>query len=377
MRTLQFMAGGALLLALMAVPFALPERRSAGAAPAETVSLAGPAVSPPAGPMPGTPDQAIAAMDLRPAWRAFLGLQVFGVPTAPASRRRFVAAFFDGRLPSAAGFVRRELRNLKLSEAASIADRARCFDRALVLLAPAPEPLVRIFVERSEDPEAHLEAARAHRASLAALVGDAALGARAFALLRAAGPVPPEAMTALATRLATDVWARTAMSSAGSEAVPCLVETLGSDDPARRAAAAWLLAGLAGEVHANRIIQVAVPELGRDAVPGNAGFAIRALSALGSRARPVAAVLLRSSDDQVVAGALEILIKTGGASPEDLETARPRVERLAARAAAAGDEAVIGIEVRAALTAARGAMDVPDPPAALKSSHVGGSARTW
>ena len=377
MRTLQFLAGSALLLALMALPFALPERRTAVAAPAETVSLARASGSAPSGSVPATPDQAIASMDLRPAWRAFLGYQAIGVPVTPRARRRFVTAFFDGRLPCAAEFVRQEIRALTLSEAASIADRARCLDRALVLLAPAPDPLLRILVERAEDPEAHLEAVRAHRARLAAFVGDGALGERAFALLRAAGPVPPEAMKTLATRLAADVWARTAMASLGAEAVPCLLAALESDDPPRRAAAAWLLAGLAGEIHANRIIQVAVPELGRDDVPGNAGFAVRALAALGGRARPVAAVLLRSSDDQVVVGALEVLLKTGGAAPEDLEEARPSVERLAARSGSAGDEGVIGIEVRAALGAGRGAMDVPDPPAVLKSSHVEGRARTW
>jgi len=291
MRTLQVLAGSALLLALMALPFALPERRTAVAAPAETVSLA--RASAPSDSVPGTPEQAIASMDLRPAWRAFLGFQAIGVPVTPRARRRFVTAFFDGRLPCAAEFVRQEIRALTLSEAASIADRARCLDRALVLLAPAPDPLLRILVERAEDPEAHLEAVRAHRARLAAFVEDGALGERAFALLRAAGPVPPEAMKTLATRLAADVWARTAMASLGAEAVPCLLAALDSDDPPRRAAAAWLLAGLAGEIHANRIIQVAVPELGRDDVPGNAGFAGRPRRPGPARRRRAPAILGR------------------------------------------------------------------------------------
>ncbi|HEY3225587.1 MAG TPA: hypothetical protein VGK61_01165 [Planctomycetota bacterium] len=372
---IRLLAGAALLLAAASAPLALSGRDSAPSpAPAEVVSC--PEITTfEAGPVSAA--EALSSLDLRRAWRAFVGFRLIGVPVPDASRRRFVDAFFQGRLPVAAGFVAVELRRLDLSEAARIADRARSLDQALILLRPAPEALLRIFVERAEDPEAHREVSRAQAEPLAALVADSALGERAFRLLRTAGPVPEAAIGALTARLSRDSWTRAALASLGQAAAPALLATLDSDDPARRAVAAWVLAGLGDPSHVDRIIRAAVPELARDGVPGNAAFAIRALAALGDRARPVTRALLKSADDQVVAGALQVLLKTGGADPEDLEAARPRVERLAARAAEAGDEAAIGIETRAALGVARGAMDVAPPPDSLKPSQAESSGRIW
>jgi hypothetical protein len=181
----------------------------------------------------------------------------------------------------------------------------------------------------------------------------------------------------LGGRVERDAWARAALGAIGAPAVPVLLEALDSQDGRRRAAAAWVLAGVAGSAQADRILQAALPELARDSIPGNAAFAIRALAALGDRARPAVRGLLKSADDQAVAGALQVLLKTGGALPDDIEAARGRVERLAARAGEAGDEAAIGIDVRASLGVALGAMPVPDPPRRLNPSQTGSAAREW
>jgi len=372
---MRLLAGAALLLVAASAPLALSGLNSPPApAPPEIISC--PAISSlAAGPVGAA--EALSILDLHRAWRAFVGFRLIGVPVPAHSRRRFVDAFFEGRLPGAAPFVALEIARLNLSEAARIADRARSLDQALVLLRPAPASLLRIFVERAEDPDAHREACRAQGEPLAALVADPALGERAFILLRSAGSVPEPAIRALAARLARDSWTRAALASLGSASAPALIAAMDSDDPTRRAVAAWVLAGLGDASHVDRIIRAAVPELARDGVAGNAAFAVRALAALGDRARPVARALLKSADDQVVAGALQVLLKTGGAGPEDLEAARPRVERLASRAADAGDEAAIGIEARAALGLARGAMDVAPPPDSLKPSQAESSGRIW
>ena len=372
---IRLLAGAALLLIAASAPLAISGMSSSPApAPPEVVSC--PAVLNTA-PGPAGVAQALSSLDLRRAWRAFVGFRVIGIPVPESARRRFVDAYFDGRLPASARFVAIELSRLTLSEAARIADRARSLDQSLVLLRPAPVALLRIFVERAEDPEAHREVCRAQAEPLAALVADPALGERAFNLLRTAGSVPETAIRALSARLSRDSWTRAALASLGQAAAPALLASLDSDDPCRRAVAAWVLAGLGDSTHVDRIIRAAVPELARDDVSGNAAFAVRALAVLGDRARPVARALLKSADDQVVAGALQVLLKTGGAAPEDLEAARPRVERLAARAAEAGDEAAIGIETRAALGVARGAMDVAPPPESLKPSQAESSGRIW
>ena len=70
---------------------------------------------------------------------------------------------------------------------------------------------------------------------------------------------------------------------------------------------------------ADLIIRASVPELARDTVPGNAAFAMRALAALGERARPAVRALLKSADDQAVAAALHVLLKTGGVEAGELE----------------------------------------------------------
>ncbi|HZN63443.1 MAG TPA: hypothetical protein VFC90_13645 [Planctomycetota bacterium] len=361
----------ATLLAVAAsAPLALSRKEAAPAPRASEI------VSMPGGPA-ARRTLSLSDRDLGPAWSAFVAFRFLGAPCPPESGARFVNAFFDGRLPAAAGFVRTELANIDLPGAARIADRARSFDRALVLLGPAPESLLRVFVERAEDPEAHVEATRANVEVLAGLVADPALGERAFSLLKAAGGVPSRAIHALSQRVACDSWARTALGSLGTKAVPCLLEALDSSDARRRAAGAWVLAGIGDPAHAERILQAALPELARDSIPGNAAFAIRALAALGDRARPAVRVLLRSADDQAVAGALQVLMKSGGATAEDLDAARSRVERLASRAAEAGDEASIGLELRAALGVATGAMRVPDPPENLNPSQAESSARTW
>jgi hypothetical protein len=366
---IRFLSGAA-LLALASAPFALSNRGAAPCvAPPEIISLADPAAA-------GRPSP-LADLDLRRAWRSFVGLRVLGTPCPSESTARFIDAFFDGRLPAAAGFVRAELASLDAQGAVRIADRARSFDRALVQLKPAPDALLRVLVERSEDPEAHVEATRANADGVARIVADPALGERAFGLLKTAQVVPQPALDALSGRLARDAWARAALGSLGAKAAPVLLEAIESDDAARRAAGAWVLAGIGDPAHAERIIRAAVPELARDSTPGNAAFAIRALAALGDRARPVVRALLKSADDQAVAGALQVLMKTGGADAEDLEAARSRVERLAARAGEAGDEAAIGLEIRAALGVAKGAMGVPDPPEKLNPSQAGTSGRGW
>ena len=53
------------------------------------------------------------------------------------------------------------------------------------------------------------------------------------------------------------------------------------------------------------------------------------------------------------------------------------MERLASRAGEAGDEAAIGIELRAALGVAKGAMSVPLPPENLNPSQAESSRRLW
>ena len=366
---IRILAGAAFLGALASAPFAILGRESAPPPPPpEIVSM------PPA---PSDRRPSLSEMDLRPAWGTFVALRLLGAPRGSEDSARFVDAFFDGRLPAAAGFVRAELATLDAQGAARIADRARSFDRALVHLRPAPDALLRVFVERAEDPEAHVEAARVNAEGLARIVADPALGERAFALLKACGLVPGSALETLGERVARDAWARRALGSMGAAAAPVLLEALESEDAPRRAAGAWVLAGLGDPAHAERIIRAAIPELARDSVPGNAAFAVRALSALGDRARPAARLLLKSADDQAVAGALQVLLRTGGADAEDLESARSRVERLAARAGEAGDEAAIGLELRAALGVARGAMLVPDPPAKLNPSHAESSGRIW
>lgn len=359
----------AALAALASAPLTLSRREaSAPARGAEVVSW--PSLAPRSAVKLDT-------LEVNDAWRLAVACAAMGVPGPSDSGRRFVEAFFDGRLPSAAGHVRARLAELERSEAVTIADRARSFDRALVLLSPAPGALLEVFVERAEDPGAHLDVIRSNADGLARLVEHPELGERSFTLLRSAGSVPSNALKALGGRVARDAWARAALASAGPEAVPVLLESLDSADGARRAAAAWVLAGVAGSAHADRILQTALPELARDSVPGNAAFAIRALTALGERARPAVRGLLRSPDDQAVAAALQVLMKTGGARAEDLDCARARVERLASRAGEAGDEASIGLELRASLGVAAGAMKVPDPPETLNPSQTEAVRRAW
>ncbi len=367
---MRLITGAAIVAAFASAPFALTSREPAPRpGPAEIVSI-------PVLPAPRR-CPALAELELRPAWGAFVACRLMPVPFSPDSGARFIDAFFDGRLPGAAAFARSELATLDAQGAVRIADRARSLDRALVLLRPAPDALLAVFVERAEDPEAHADASRANVGGLARLVADPVLGERAFSLLRAAGTVPDEALKALSARVARDSWARGALSALGAKAAHALLEALDSRDAARRAAAAWVLAGLGDPAHVERILQAALPELARDSVPGNAAFAIRALAALGDRARPAVRGLLKSGDDQAVAGALQVLMKTGGATTDDLASARSRVERLAARAGEAGDEASIGLELRAALGTARGAMSVPDPPEKLKPSQTETGGHLW
>lgn len=362
--------GAACLAALASAPLALSRREDAPRTKAPEI------VSMPESPAPRRAPT-LAELDLRTAWEISVGLGLLGVPCPPESGARFIDAFFDGRLPAAAGFVRARLATLDRREAIRISDRARSLDRALVQLRPAPGALLRVFVERSEDPDAHVEATSANAEGVARLVRDPELGERAFALLYATGGVPSSALKSLCDRVARDPWARAALASLGAKAFPVLLESLDSGDAVRRAAAAWVLAGIAGPAYAERILQTAVPELAKDSIPGNAAFAIRALTALGDRARPAVRGLLKSADDQAVAAALQVLMKTGGATAEDLEAARSRVERLAARAGEAGDEASIGLELRATLGVTHGAMKVPDPPENLNPSQKPSTGRTW
>ena len=358
----------ALLATFASAPLALTRRAPAlPVQPPEIVSMPGPAAP--------ARSPALSELDLKPAWRTFVGLRLIGAPCSREADARFIDAFFDGRLPAAADYVRASLASLDEQGAIRIADRARSLDRALVQLRPAPASLVRVFVERTEDPDAHVEATRAQADEIARLVADPVLGWRAFALLRAAESVSPEALKGLSGRLARDSWAREALSAQGMKAIPVLLEAIDSNDPVRRAAGAWVLAGLGDPAYAERILQAAVPELARDSIPGNAAFAIRALTALGDRARPAVRVLLKSADDQAVAAALQVLMRTGGASAEELEAARSRVERLASRAGEAGDETSIGLELRAALAVTAGAMLVPDPPERLNPSQANTAGR--
>jgi hypothetical protein len=353
---------GAIVAALVSAPLAVaPRRAEAPPSAPETVSM------PDLVPVKKAPT--LSEMDLRPAWAACVALSLAGRPVPSGAGDRFVEAFFDGRLPAAAPFVRRTLSAIEAPEAAKLASRARAFDRSLVALRPAPSALLRVFVERVEDAEAHLEATRANVEGITALVSDPAIGERAFGLLLAAGVVTPPALRILGEKVAQDPWVRRALGSLGERSVPVLLEALDSADARRRAAAAWVLAGL-GPEHADRILQTVLPDLARDAVSGNAGFAVRALTALGERARPAVRGLLKSGDDQAVAAALQVLMRTGGATAAELEDARPRVERLAARAGEAGDEASIGIELRTSL----GVAPVADPPARLNPSQTGSSA---
>lgn len=346
--------GAALVAVAASAPFAVSRRdEPAPVRSTEIISYA--------------PARPFSELDLKSAWSACVALHFAGVPHPPEAGPRFVEAFFDGRLPEAAAFVAAEIDGLDAQRAVRIADRARSFDRALALLPSAPETLLRVFVERAEDPEAHTEAVRAHAESIARIVADPALGERAFRLLLASGAVSSGACERLTARVASDSWARKALGELGAPSIPSLLAALDAADPARRAAAAWVLAGIDGHRHAGKIIQTAHPELARDSVPGNAAFAVRALAALGEHARPAVQGLLKSDDDQVVAAAIQVLMKTGGASIEDVDAARPRIDRLVAEAA---DEAAIGLEVRAALGVAPGAMRVPDPPEKLNLGQV-------
>ncbi|HEU4333045.1 MAG TPA: hypothetical protein VFT32_01000, partial [Candidatus Eisenbacteria bacterium] len=360
--------GAAILAALTSAPLAISRREAAPrATPPEIVSLA------------STSSRAVSFpdLDVKSAWEAHVGLHLSGAPVPRGAEARFIDAFFDGRLPAAAGFVRSALAKVDAPRAARIADKARSFDRALIQLSPAPEPLLRAFVERAEDPDAHVEATRANAEEIARLVADPALGERAFDLLRATQAIPATALQALSRRVARDAWARAGLGALGPKAVPALLEALDSDDGVRRAAGAWVLAVIGDPAHVERILQAALPELARDEISGNAAFAIRALTALGERARPAVRGLLKSADDQALAGALQVLMKTGGASAVELDAARSRVERLAARAGEAGDEAAIGLELRAALAVTAGAMTVPDPPEKLNPSQTESSGRSW
>jgi hypothetical protein len=347
----------ALVAAIASAPFAVPRRGDP--APARSMEI----VSAPARPAP-----AFAELDLKSAWGTCVALHLAGIPHPPEAGPKFVEAFFDGRLPEAAKFVAAQIAGFDAQRSVRIADRARNLDRALSLLPSAPDTLLLVFIERAEDPLAHVEAVRAHAEAIARLVADPALGQRAFDLLVASGAVASSVCERLADRVARDAWARKGLGDLGAKSIPSLLLGLNSADPARRAASAWVLAGIDGPRHAEVILRAALPELARDSVPGNAAFAVRALSTLGDRARPAVLRLLKSDDDQVVAAAIQVLMKTGGANIEDVNAARPRVDRLAA---GSSDEASIALEVRAALGVTPGALKVPDPPEKL---NVG---QTW
>ena len=368
----RFIAGSLLLLALLVLPFVLPQHNASEAAsPEEVVSLRKPAaaarapVAAPAGMRPLS--EALASADLREVWVAAAVLAATRMETPPAARDRLVGAFLEGRMDFAASFARAALASMPEGEAATFADRAPNLDRSLVLMKSAPPAVLRRFVRRCEDPAAHVEAARALSAQIRGLVPDPGLGRRAYGLLAAAGIVSEDVIEALSHRVSSDEWARAELAGLGSAALGPLGRRMASPDPAVRAAATWLVALAEGEASADRIIKVAVDGLRSDDVPDNARFGVRALSALGPRARPVAGVLLRSSDDQVVACALDVLMRTGGASAEQIAAARPALSRLAIEAA---DEAAIAAELRRALGEAPGARDVPAPPEALKPGQV-------
>ncbi len=371
----RFLAGSLLLLSLVVAALLLLQanRSEAASGPVEAVSVRRVSAPPPAAARRAPAvaparalDAALASDDLRAVCRAAAVLRLAGLPEPAAARDRLLDAFLDGRLDFAGPWALARLAELPPREQAALAARARNLDRSIVAMKDAPPALVRALVASAEDPSAHLEAARAVAPRIRALVADPALGRKAWALLAATDSATLDDVRSLTFRIADDEWARAEIAALGGAAVAPLVERCSSADPLLRSAAAWLLALAGGESLADTVVHAAVPGLKADDVAGNARYSIRALAALGERARPVARLLLRSHDDQAAAAALDVLRRCGGASDAEVEASRPVLERLSTSDV---DESSLAAELLAALKA-RGAVDVPGAPAPLSPGQV-------
>jgi hypothetical protein len=175
-------------------------------------------------------------------------------------------------------------------------------------------------------------------------------------LLTLANGVPVEAAPVLVAHLEDD-HAREGLVAIGSPAVPALEAKV-----ATSAAAAYLLARLAPNAWADRILPTAVRALAENDTPGDARFGVMALILVGPLAHAAVRELLAGDDDQAVACALAVLARAGAATPADAALAAPALRRLALRAA--GDEPEAAIEAYAALgtageTLVRGLIDDP------------------
>ncbi len=204
--------------------------------------------------------------------------------------------------------------------------------------APAPRGPVPALLERLQSSDAP-----ARRAAF-------------FELLTLANGVPVEAAPVLVAHLEDD-HAREGLVAIGSPAVPALEAKL-----ATSAAAAYLLARLAPNAWADRIVPTAVRALAENDTPGDARFGVMALVLVGPLAHAAVRELLAGDDDQAVACALAVLARTGAATPADAALAAPALRRLALRAV--GDEPEAAVEAYAALGTAgealvRGLIDDP------------------
>lgn len=365
----RFIAGCLLVLSLAAAPFLLPQaNRTEAAAPIddEVVCLKGPGARP--APAASRPlEQLLGSRDLRDLWTAVALLAAADRPAPPEAASRLLDAFLDGRMDFAAGWARHRLESMAPAEQVSIGSRARNLDRTLILLDRPSDALVRLFVSRAEDPAAHADAARRLAARIEPLVADPALGRRAWNLLRAARVDSTGALALLADRVGDDDWARAEVAGMGTAADRVLLDRLSSPDRRLRAAAAWLLALASPDAHAESVLRAAAAETLTDAVPGNAAFAVRALAALGDRARPLARILLRSADDQAVACGLDVLLRTGGASSQEHELAAPAIDRLVR---SHGDETGLAAELRGSPGEGGGAARVAGAPDSLRAGQA-------
>jgi hypothetical protein len=171
----------------------------------------------------------------------------------------------------------------------------------------------------------------------------------AFDELAAAGSVPSEAAPILASHL-DEEYAREGLLAVGAPAAESLVKALGSPSPLIRAAAAYTLARLAPIAWRDEIVPVAIRALGADDCTGNARLGVQALVAVGPAVRPSMRALVESEDDQVVACAIAVLARTGGASASQVRRAEIPLRRLALQWPGC-DEAEAAVEAYRALGA--------------------------